>query len=675
MDARAESLAVKRLRIFARICVVWGVILFLRLIDLQVFEHEKYRKFADSQHVRQVEVRAPRGAILDRNGEPLAMSVEADSVVVNPLRIPDPAVAADLLSAVLHMDPKPLLDKITQAVENRRGFLYVKRKISSEESQRLRSYGLDWIEFRSESVRLYPKEQRAAHVVGSVDHEEHGNAGVELSLEKVLRGKPGMMRTQADVRQNVFDRKYFEDAQPGRNITLAIDERIQYVAERELKKAVEENRCKTGSIVVMDPKNGEILAMTAFPTYNPNQRPEPGEDLSPRLNLAVSAPFEPGSVFKVITVAAALETTKITPKTPIHCGNGRMTLFKRVIHDHVPHSVLTVEDVLAKSSNIGAIQLGMRVGNEKLWEYIRKFGFANRTGVPMPGESPGMLRHWSKWHPAAIGSIAMGHEIITTTLQLAQASSVVANGGLLVRPRLVLKATREDGTEEQIEKHEPPKRVIKPETAITMRKMMEHVVLTGTGKKAALDGYTSGGKTGSAQIYDTVARVYTHKYNSSYMGFAPVTNPAIVVVVTLNGASKLGGAIAAPVFREVAGAALRFLDVPRDLPDLPSKEPGVGDEPVLNDLSLAEVAMPLGDEELQAGITGVPLGPELPPQMIPVGPKVPDFHGKTKRQVMEESSALGMRVEIAGAGIARRQEPAPGVVLRPGERVRVQFAR
>lgn len=665
MDPRAETLANKRLRIFARICIGWGVVLVLRLVDLQILDHDKYKRLADSQQQRKVEVPATRGAIYDRNNEPLAISVTVDSVVINPLRIPDPGVAAELLGRVLDLDPKPLCARIEHAVAKKRGFLYVKRKISDEESKKLRSYGLDWIEFRNEETRLHPKEERASHVVGSVNHEERGNNGIELSLDKALRGKPGVMRTTADVHQAVFDRKYFTDPQPGANVKLTIDERIQYVAERELKKAVIENKVKTGSAVVMNPKTGEILAMTSYPTYNPDEPPEEGEDLSNRLNLAVSAPFEPGSVFKVITIAAALETTNITPKTIIPCGNGRMTLFKRVIHDHDSYPALAVEDVLAKSSNIGAIQIGLRVGSEKLYDYIRRFGFASRTGVPLPGESGGMLRHFSKWHPAAIGSIAMGHEIITTTVQLARAASVVANGGLLVKPRLILKSDL------AIEKPEPPKRVIKPETAITMRAMMEHVVLTGTGKKAKLDGYTSGGKTGSAQIYDPAAHVYTHKYNASFMGFAPVNNPAIVVVVTLNGASKYGGAVAAPVFREIAGAALRFLDVPRDLPfDTPDKPDP--DEKPGSDLSIADLAEPLTGEEMQQAEV---FGPSLPPEMIPQGPKVPNFRGKTKREVMEESTALGFRVEIAGSGIARNQQPMPGVVLRPGERVRVRFAR
>ena len=308
---------------------------------------------------------------------------------LNPLRIPDPAVAADLLSAVLNLETKPLLEKINQAVDNKRGFLFVKRKITEQESQKLRSYGLDWIEFRTESTRLYPKEQSAAHVIGSVNYEERGNNGVEFSLDKLLRGKPGVMRTQADVRQNVFDRKYFTDPQPGKNIKLTIDERIQYVAERELKKAVEKNNCKTGSIVVMNPKNGEILAMTSYPTFNPNEQPDDGEDLSSRLNLAVSAPFEPGSVFKVITIAAGLETTNITPHTIIPCGNGRMTLFKRVIHDHNSYASLAVEDVLAKSSNIGAIQIGLKVGSKRLIGICEAVRLRTRVpAFPCPGNPP-----------------------------------------------------------------------------------------------------------------------------------------------------------------------------------------------------------------------------------------------------------------------------------------------
>jgi cell division protein FtsI (penicillin-binding protein 3) len=269
----------------------------------------------------------------------------------------------------------------------------------------------------------------------------------------------------------------------------------------------------------------------------------------------------------VITLAAALETTRLTPDSMFHCGNGSMTLFRRVIHDAKPHGMLTIADILAKSSNIGAIKVGLEVGNEKLYEYIRRFGFGERTGIPLPGESPGLIRKPKNWIASSIGSVAMGHEISTTTLQLARACSVIANGGYLVKPVLILKRER-PGEPSGFEAEVKPIQVLRPDNAIKMRLMMERVVVHGTGTRAKMDGYTAGGKTGSAQIYDYDAKVYTHRYNGSFMGFAPVNDPRIAVVVTLNGTPTgnrgFGGVVAAPVFRTVASAALRVMDVPRD---------------------------------------------------------------------------------------------------------------
>jgi cell division protein FtsI (penicillin-binding protein 3) len=683
LDARAESLANDRLRILARLSLVWGLLILGRLGWLQIYHHDDFRRQAQQQQDRQVEIQAPRGAVYDRTGQFLAMSLPVDSVCINPLRVPDLSLAAELLAKILDLDSSELLGRMAAAVDAHRGFVWVKRKITPEESARLRSYNLEWIEFRTESRRFYPNGQLAAHVLGSVDHEEKGNAGFELSFEKELEGRPGVMRTTSDVKQRVIDLQVFTDPQPGKNITLSIDERIQYSAEKELKKAVIANSCRTGSVVVMNPMTGEIYAMAAYPTYDPNKPPQPGEDVSPRVNLAVSSPFEPGSVFKVVTLSAGLETTRIRPGTMLDCGMGRMTLFKRVIHDSHPYGGLTMAQVLEKSSNIGAIKIGLQVGEENLYEYVKRFGFGKPTGIPLPGESGGMLRKLDRWIPSSIGSIAMGHELSTTTLQLAQACSVVANGGMLVKPRLTLKRQRPGSDAEAVEDSSSPTRVIKPETAITMRQMMEGVVLRGTGSKARLDGYTSGGKTGSAQIYDYKARSYTHKYNASFMGFAPINNPAIVVVVTLNGASKFGGAVAAPVFHAVAMDALRFLDVQKDLPEggIP-----IDDEKIpLDDLAIAELSVPNPPAEetesapvALAGIAPVQNDSSAPtpaPASVPTGPKVPNFQGKTLRSVLEESSALGMRVDFVGSGIARAQEPPAGTVLPPGERVKVQFAR
>lgn len=676
MDPRAETLAIGRLRVFARICLGWGIFLFLRLIDLQILEHQKYARQAQQQHEREVEIRAPRGSILDRNGQPLAMSGPVESVCINPLRLPDAVVAAELFSKVLHIDTGELLGRIASAVEARRGFMWVKRKIMPEEARRLRSFGVEWIEFRTESSRYYPKGERLAHVLGGVDHEEKGNAGIELALNKDLQGRPGLMRTTADVRQAVFEERMFTDPQPGADVTLTIDERIQYVAERELAAAVRTNDARTGSLVVMRPATGDILAMANYPTYNPNIAPAPGEKVDNRKNLAVTAPFEPGSVFKVITLAAALDTTRLRPSSSFHCGNGSFTLFRRVVHDAHPNGVLTMAEILAKSSNIGAIKIALEVGNARMYEYVRKFGFGQRTGVPLPGESPGVVRRLNRWIPSSIGSIAMGHELSATTLQLAQACSIVANGGFLVKPRLIAKKERNGFIE--TEGPAAPQRILKPETAIAMRQMMEGVVLEGTGKRARLDGYSSGGKTGSAQIYDYHARVYTHRYNGSYMGFAPVTNPAIVVVVTLNGTPSgdrgFGGRVAAPVFRNVASSALRLLDVPRDVPEIESENSE--DEEPLSDLAAADLGEPPEQDASTVIAASAPenAAADLAVTVVSTGPKVPDFYGKTKRAVLQQSWAMGVRVEIVGGGIARSQDPPPGVALRPGERVRVRFS-
>jgi cell division protein FtsI (penicillin-binding protein 3) len=694
LDARAEPLANSRLRILARASFIWGFLILARLVSLQIVRHDEYQKLAQQQQDREVEIQAPRGIIFDRMGRPLAMSLPVDSVCINPLRVPDLALAADLLSRVLEVDGDVLLGKMASAVDNHRGFLWVKRKITPEESAKLRSYNLDWVEFRTESRRFYPKDTVGANLLGGVDHVEKGNAGVELSLNEELQGKPGVMRTTSDVKQRVVDLQIFTDPQPGKDVTLSIDERIQHVAEHELALGIARTHAKTGSLVVMDPKTGEVLAMASYPSFNPNVPPVPGETLEARTNLPVSSPFEPGSVFKVITLSAALETTNIRPGTIINCGGGRMTLFKRVIHDHHSYSSLSMADVLAKSSNIGAINIGLRVGEANLYDYVKRFGFGKSTGIPLPGESSGRLRPLRKWIASSIGSIAMGHELSATTLQLAQACSVIANGGMLVKPRLTLKRQRPGDQSAVLEPTVAPVRVLQPETAITMRQMMEGVVLHGTGTKARLDGYTSGGKTGTAQIFDFKTHSYTHKYNSSFMGFAPLNNPAIVIVATLNGTALMGAEASAPLFKGVATAALRFLDVPKDLPDFVAK-PDEGKTPA-DDLAIADLGgsgNPLDDDEQPAQMAGIgaaataaqqpPAVPgvamEIPPVLskaaVVTGPRAPDFAGKTLRDVLEQSAALGIQVEFTGSGLAAAQQPAPGAPLRQGERIRVQFAR
>ena len=655
----------RRLTILAALLLVWGAAIFAKLFSLQVLHHQEYVRMARNRQELDLEIPAPRGTIFDRHGQPLAMSVPTESVYVNPLKVPDLGVASQILALVLHLDQPELYGKMKWSYENRRGFLWVKRKISFDEGQSLRQLGLEWIEIQSESQRHYPNGTLAAHVLGSVDFQEKGNAGMEKALDADLRGRPGHARLLTDVNRHGIDSQLDTEAHAGMPVTLTLDERLQFVAEKEIAAAVESHHAASGSVVVMDPHSGEILALASYPTFNPNLPPQPGENVN-RQNHAISVPFEPGSVFKVMTLSAALETTNLTPESPINCHGGVLKLPGRVIHDsHTGLGIIPMAMVLAKSSNIGAIEVGMRVGQNNLHDYVRKFGFGQRTGIDLPAESGGKLRRLPHWGKTSLASISMGQEVSVTTVQLAQAGAVIANGGLLVRPRLVLKKGS------RATPQATPVRVVKPETAITMRQMMEGVVLPGgTGTAARLEGYSVGGKTGSAQIYDVASKHYSHTYNGSFLGFAPLTNPAIVVVVTLNGThgtAGFGGAAAAPVFHAVAAEALRVLDVPKDLPDEPPTLAAKKEE--VDDLSIADIGSELPNilEEEDEDENPVTAGG--------VGPRVPNFQGKTMRAVLAEAAAKGLTVVPDGSGVARVQSPPPGSPLHEGEHIRVQFAR
>jgi len=659
----------RRLQWLAAIVVLWGAAILWNLVKLEVFHHKEYVRIARRSQEIEIPLPAPRGPILDRGGQPLAMSVPVEKVTVNPLKVPDPRVAADLLALVLHLNRVELYARMLDDRENGRGYLVVKPKITFEEGQNLRALKMDWIDIDRKSERHYPGGALAAHVLGSVDFNEKGNAGVERSQQDDLIGTPGKARLLTDVRRHGIESQVGSDARPGLPVTLTIDERLQFIAERELAAAVETHHAQTGSVVVMNPQNGDILALASYPTYDPNIPPIEGDNPIARQNHAVSVPFEPGSVFKVITLSAALETTNLTPDSPINCHGGVLTLYGRTIHDShfgaLGLGILPMAMVLAHSSNIGAIEVGLRVGQDNMYDYVRRFGFGQRTGVPLPAESPGKLRKLRDWRSASLPSISMGQEISVTTLQLAQAASVIANGGLLVRPRLILKKG---------DRVIPPAaavRIIKPETAITMRQMMEGVVLYGTGRLVAkLQGYSSGGKTGSAQIFDTASHRYGHSYNGSFMGFAPVTNPAIVVVATVNGThgeSGFGGPTAGPVFRAVTTEALRLMDVPKDLPEQETRPLVL----VANNLDSAD---DLADASLGSDQPNILDDPE-DDAAAPNGPRVPNFRGMTMRAVLAEAASKGLTVLPAGSGVARLQQPPAGSILREGERIRVRFAR
>lgn len=663
----------RRLKWLACFVVIWGAVIFCKLVSLQVFHHDEYVRMARQRQEKAREIPAPRGAIYDRHGQALALSAPAISVNVNPLKLPDLEVAAQILGAELHLDIPELYATLKQARENKRGYLWVKRKAHYEEAKRLRNLNLDWVTLVRESERNYPNGPLAAHLLGGVDFEEKGNAGIEKALDEDLRGEAGKVRLLTDVKRRGIDSKISAEANPGTPVTLTIDSRVQFVAERELAAAVKLKSAVSGSLVVMNPHSGDILAIASYPTYDPNVPPAKGGADPARRNHAVGVPFEPGSVFKVITLAAALETTNLRPSSLIDCHGGVLRLPGRVIGDAKKGmGVVPMETVLAKSSNVGAIQVGFRVGQQNMYDYMRKFGFGQKTGITLPGESAGKLRKLKNWGTTSLASLAMGQEISVTTVQLAQAASVLANGGLLVRPRVVLRKG------DQTMPVEPPVRVVKPETAITMRQMMEGVVLHGTGGAARVQGYSVGGKTGSAQIFDNVAHRYTHTYNGSFLGFAPIQNPQIVMIVTLNGThgtSGFGGAAAAPVFKAVATEALRVLEVPKDVPDETPLPTLVAEA---SDLADVDTSAKNILEESEEDDETVPVGPRidlLAAAAAPAGPRVPNFVGKSMRVVLAEAAEKGLTIFPAGSGIARMQQPPAGSILHEGERIRVQFSR
>ena len=659
----------------------WAFVVLARLFTIQVLEHDALSKLAHRQQEHLEVIEAPRGSIYDRNDRILAISFNSHVAVVNPRRMPNKELAAALLAGILHQDAAQLEGFFEKAAESRTrgGYLVVDNHLTDEQAASLEGMHLDWLEIRQSSVRTYPNDRVAAHIVGNVDWQGKGVAGVELKLNKDLSGTNGLRRIERDGKEVSYASEIVKMPVMGKSIGLTIDRELEFIGKEALAQAVKENHADHASLVAMDPRTGEILALENYPNYDPNERLLAGGTDVGRRDLAVGTPFEPGSVFKVVTLAAALETTRLKPESRIDCGNGTLRMFNRVIHDTHRHGVLSMQDVLALSSNIGAIKIGMQVGNENLYAYIRRLGFGQRTGIELPGEAPGILRPLRRWQATSIGSVPMGHEIGVTSLQLAQMGSVIANGGYLVPPHIVAWEQAPGGPRVAV-KHAQPVPVLKPETVMTMRMMMRRVITEphGTGHRLHVIGYSIAGKTGTAQIYDYEHKVYTHRYNASFLGFAPATNPSVVIVVTVSGTTGqagYGGSAAGPVFVKLMSAALNRMGVVRDVPE--EVEELIARKGVANKIeaaeeeqdsdTVAEFTTPFSAEEMN--------GDDVVAVTDGSAPKAPNFVGKTVRDVIEEATATGIEIDLLGDGLARAQNPAAGTLLTPGEHIRVRFAR
>jgi len=655
-----------RFRYLCGALALWGLVLAGRLCQFHLGSHTRYQSLADQQSKDVVPLAARRGAIFDRTGQELALSVESEAVTVDPRHIPDFDNSVAALSRCLDLDSAALKEALERARKARRGYYRVKRQISASQAACLRSLNetatYPWIRFEPDYWRVYPSGPAAAHVIGTVNYEGRGDGGLELSLDQVLAGQPGKAEVVRDAKGRDLAWEVLVPPRPGADIGLSIDARIQYKAHEELRRAAQQWNCPAGSVVVLDPETGDILAMASYPEFDPERPPRTAQEVSYRTNHAVATPFEPGSVFKIVTVSAALERGVVRPETVIDCGAGVIWLGGRRVRDIHAYGPLTVEQVLAKSSNIGAIKIAMRLGQEKLYQFVRRFGFGERTGVPFPAESRGRVYPLERWGKTSFASVAMGHEVMATSLQLAVAMATIANNGLRPAPRLILWQGQLGGGK-QWEPVRPGQRVLSAETAVVMRKLAEQVVLAGTARAARLRGYSAGGKTGSAQIYDPVTGRYTHRYNASFVGFAPVGRPRIVVAVTLQGAPRYGGVVAAPVFREVAQYALQVLGVVPDVPVEP--ELPAPPEEELNDVALAELTGNVPAEPSERPVAS-PAGPPL------VGPRVPDLIGAPLRAALAECARLNLPVRVVGHGRVHAQEPKPGQELVEGITLRLE---
>lgn len=675
--ARFEG--VNRALILGGAMALWMLGLIARLYHLEVIEYVQLIGQAERQQQRVVEVAPQRGAIYDRQMHPLAMTLPVDSVFAVPSEIPNPSITAKRLASLLGLDVNDLLGRF----EAFRSFCWVKRKVSADEAAEVKGLNLKGIYFQKEMKRFYPKGELASQALGYVGMDDVGLAGVEYGMNGEIKGTPGRILLDTDARRHSFSSSE-SPGEPGKSLVLTLDENIQYTSERVLNETVKKWHAAGGTILVQNPNTGEILALASYPRFDPNEYSKfPAQDWK---NRGVTWVYEPGSTFKLVTLSAALEEGLANPRESVDCQEGRIVLAGHTIHDHKPFGTLTLEQVLVQSSDVGAIKIGLRLGQERFYRYIRNFGFGEATGIELPGEEHGLLRPPRRWSGISIGEISIGQEIGITPVQLITAYSAIANGGILYQPRIVRDVFRGD-----LHDAVPPvrgRRVVSPRTAERMKEMLMQVVEQGTGKSARLEGYTAAGKTGTAQKIDSNGHYSKSHYVASFVGFAPVQRPAIAILVAID--SPVGGIygqeVAAPAFRSVAEQTLGYLNAPQDIPTrwlqvtssrparLPrqTREDRMGFLP--SDSGPAGAATsPVQTVSLRKTLSVGRRATEL----LNEGPlvAVPDFTGLAVRTAAEKCETVGLELVVAGSGLGHKQKPAPGVLVPAHSGVWVEFSR
>lgn len=627
-----------------------------RLVYLQVFKRAEMAALADKQRLNTLEVPARRGDILDRNGRVLAYSVDADSIFADPSEVENPEQTAALVCAALNRCDANDRQAMLKSLRRTGQFAYLARKVSPDEEQRVRALELKGVGITKESRRFYPKRELLAHVLGYVGVDNVGLGGLEASYDALIRGRNGRLQIQRDARRNALQSYVEREATAGATLELTIDQYLQNIAERELLAGIDEFKAAGGSVVVMDPNTGQILAIANAPTFNPNVYARAPEQH--RRNRAIQDLYEPGSTFKIVMAGAALEEGLITPEDLIDVSAGMIRFGSRQIDDVHRYGVLSFTKVIVKSSNVGAIKVGLRLGPERLNRYISRFGFGQTLLPDFKGENPGIVWNPAKLDPSALASVSMGYQVGVTPVQMAAAVSSVANGGTLYEPRVV-RATITNGHRGELPTR-ALRRTISERTAAQLTAIMEDVVADGTGKQAQVPGFTVAGKTGTAhKVVD--GRYSPSEHNSSFVGFVPSRKPALAIVVLIDTPRNghYGGAVAAPVFQRIAEASLRHLGI----------APTVNPQPPV----LVASAQPEADS-LQPQPVSLPMAPEATFDLAASG-LMPDLRGLSAREAVRRLTKIGMTARMAGNGFVLEQTPAAGSVLISGAACSLKLGR
>ncbi len=658
----------------------WMLVIAARLVYLQFSQYENLANRARQQQQNEIETSPQRGELLDRQERQLARSVQTVSLFLDPDGI-DAATLdrnAQQIAKSLGLKQAELTKEFRDAAAAKKRFIWIARRLDADIANKIVEQKLPGVQSQLEPKRYYPNGSLAAHVLGYVGLDGKGLGGVEQFYNAKISGEAGHLLVEKDAYGKPYE-SYEIASKPGQTVVLTIDQTIQYQAEQALQAAVERSRAKSGTVIVLDPRSGEILALANAPTFDPNKVSEAKPET--RSNWALQNIYEPGSTFKVVAFSAALENKLVKVDDRIDCQMGAITVAGRVVHDHKPFGTLTIPEALAKSSNVAAIKLGMRVGDPTMYDYIRRFGFGSKTGIELPGETNGILRKVERWQPSSIGSIAIGQEVGVTPVQMVAAFGALANDGVRIAPHLI-REVRDAGGNVVYRAQPEQRRVISAETAIALRGMLEGVTLNGTAKKAQLDGYSAAGKTGTAQKIDPKTKAYSStKFVGSFVGFAPVSNPQVVIIVVIDepAGAYHGGDVAAPVFREVAEQVLPTLNV---TPDIETAKTDLIAQADTNPERTAKAQEEQAQAEEQRKATmptvdsnGGRGGEVVYAAATKKAMLMPDLRGRSVRDVARTCAQLGLQVEARGEGRVLKQSPSAGTEVSTGQLVYVDFGR